>query len=133
LTNAGLGAVHGFAAPMGGMYDIHHGAVCGILLPAVVRRNIQALQEREPENQALARYTEIACILTGNPDARAEDGTDWLKELVKELKVPRLSAYGIPRQDFSLIAEKALKASSMKANPIVLTGEELVEILEAAY
>lgn len=133
LTNAGLGAVHGFAAPMGGMYDIHHGAICGILLPAVVQMNICALLERAADNLALVRYAEIARLLTGRPDARAIDAVDWLAELVSELNIPRLSAYGIPRQDFALITEKAQKASSMQANPIKLTANELMEILEAAY
>ena len=133
LTNAGLGAVHGFAAPMGGMYDIHHGAVCGILLPAVVRMNILALKTREKENPALARYAEIAALLTGNPNARAEDAAEWLSTLVTDLKIPRLSEYNILRQEFPLIAEKALKASSMKANPLPLTSDELIQILEEAY
>jgi alcohol dehydrogenase class IV len=133
LTNAGLGAVHGFAAPMGGMYDIHHGAICGILLPMVVKMNIHVLLERAADNLALERYADIARLLTGKSDARAIDTADWLAELVSDLNIPRLSTYEIPRQDFGLIAEKAQKASSMKANPIVLTAEELIEILEAAY
>ncbi len=133
LTNSGLGAVHGFAAPMGGMYDIPHGAICGILLPCVVRMNIRAILGRAPESPALARYVEVAGILSGKQDALAEVGADWLANLVLEMKIPMLSHYGISRQDFPLIAEKAQKASSMKANPIVLTSEELVEILEAAY
>jgi alcohol dehydrogenase class IV len=133
LTNAGLGAVHGFAAPMGGMYDAHHGAICGILLPEVIRMNIKVLRNRAPENDALNRYTEVARILTGKLGVRAEEGIDFLADMVKTLQIPRLSSYGIPRQDFKLIAEKAQKASSMKANPILLTDDELMEILEAAY
>ena len=65
LTNSGLGAVHGFAAPMGGMFDAHHGAVCGILLPGVVRMNIRALQSRDPQSFALERYADVARIITG--------------------------------------------------------------------
>ncbi len=133
LTNAGLGAVHGFAAPMGGMYDVPHGAICGILLPEVFKININALEQRAPDSEALIRYSEISRLLTGDQYATREQGAIWLSELVNKLQIPRLSAYGIPRDDFVLIAEKALKASSMKANPIVLTTEELIKILEAAY
>jgi alcohol dehydrogenase class IV len=132
LTNSGLGAVHGFAAPLGGMFDAHHGAVCGILLPAVVRMNIKALKTRDPESFALERYSEIARIITGNPQAKCEDAICWLEELVEKLQIPRLSSYGITRKDFQPLAEKAQKASSMKANPIALSDAELKDILEIA-
>lgn len=132
LTNSGLGAVHGFAAPVGGTFDAHHGAVCGILLPVVVRMNIKALKSRAPGSFALERYAEVARIVTGNPQAKSEDAADWLNDLVEKMEIPGLSSYGITRNDFQSIAEKAQKASSMKANPIALTDSELVEILESA-
>jgi alcohol dehydrogenase class IV len=131
LTNSGLGAVHGFAAPMGGMFDVHHGAVCGVLLPSVVRMNIQVLRSRDPESFALPRYTEVARIITGKPNAKLDDGVEWLEDLVNKLKIPRLSSYGITRKDFRAIAEKALMSSSMKGNPIKLSETELIEILES--
>jgi alcohol dehydrogenase class IV len=132
LTNSGLGAVHGFAAPLGGMFDAHHGAICGILLPVVFRMNIRALRSRDPESLALERYADIARIMTDNPAAKCEDGADWLDELVKKLQIPKLSSYGITRKDHPIIAEKAQKAGSMKANPIVLNETELLQILELA-
>ena len=60
LANAGLGVVHGFAAPIGGMFDAPHGAVCAAILPYGMEANIRALRERSPEGGALARYREIA-------------------------------------------------------------------------
>ena len=53
LANAGLGAVHGFAAPLGGMFAAPHGAVCAALLPAVLRVNLRALAARAPDSPAL--------------------------------------------------------------------------------
>lgn len=132
LTNSGLGAVHGFAAPLGGMFDAPHGAICGILLPSVVTMNIKALNHREKDNPVLQRFTDIARLLTGNLDATCEDGANWLAELVQILQIPRLSEYGITSKDFPAIIEKALKASSMRANPISLSIEELTEVLESA-
>jgi alcohol dehydrogenase class IV len=132
LTNSGLGAVHGFAAPLGGMFDAHHGAVCGILLPAVVRMNIKVMKNRDPNNIALERYTEIARLITGNLKAKNEDAIDWLSELVEKLMIPGLSKYGVTSNDLQVIAEKAKMASSMKTNPIDLTITELLEILESA-
>jgi alcohol dehydrogenase class IV len=133
LTNAGLGAVHGFAAPVGGMFHAPHGAICGILLPNVIRMNIAALSEREPRNPTLDRYTDVARLLTGKADATRDDGVAHLKNLVDALKIPRLNTYSIQKTDFPVIVEKAQKASSMKANPIVLTATELTQILESAF
>jgi alcohol dehydrogenase class IV len=133
LANAGLGAVHGFAGPIGGMFDAPHGLICGILLPFVVDANIHALRLRAPDSIALARYDEIGRLLTGSPDALATDGLAWLTDVSKTLNVPTLSSLGIPKESIPEIASKAAKASSMKANPIELTPPELEAILEAAW
>jgi alcohol dehydrogenase class IV len=133
LANAGLGAVHGFAAPLGGLFDAPHGAICARLLPVVCQVNIQALQERSPHNPALERYQKIAGWLTGNPDANPLMGVRWLEELCEELQIPRLREYGVRRNNFSRVVENAKRASSMKANPLELRDEELFRILEEAY
>jgi alcohol dehydrogenase class IV len=129
LANAKLGAVHGFAGPFGGMFPAPHGATCAVLLPHVMAVNVQALQVRDPGNRALRRYDEVAQLLTGSGKATANDGVKWVQELVQDLQVPGLSTYGLTEADFSLLIEKAQKASSMKGNPIALTAEELGEIL----
>ena len=64
LANAGLGVVHGFAAPIGGMFEAPHGAVCAAILPYGMEANIRALRARDPESEALERYREIARVLT---------------------------------------------------------------------
>jgi alcohol dehydrogenase class IV len=65
LANAALGAVHGFAGPLGGMLHAPHGVLCGRLLPLIMEANIRALQQRQPDHPAVKRYVEIAQILTG--------------------------------------------------------------------
>jgi alcohol dehydrogenase class IV len=132
LANARLGAVHGFAAPLGGMFPVPHGVACARLLPPVVEINVRALRAREPAAPALARYDESARILTGSASARAEDAAAWLRELGDELRVPPLSAYGVAAADIPLVVERARQASSMKGNPIALTDAELAEALAAA-
>jgi len=132
LANAALGAVHGFAGPLGGMLDAPHGAICACLLPLVMEANLNALKEREPGHPALARYAEIAQILTAHPDATAFDGVTWVSELVRDLNIPALSTYGMGREHFPEAVEKTLKASSFRGNPIPLKEAELVEILEEA-
>ena len=132
LANAKLGAVHGFAAPLGGMFPVPHGTACARLLPSVAQVNVRALRARQPNAPAIARYDEMARIVTGKPDARAEDAVVWLRELVDELEVPRIATYGMREEDIPVVAAAARQASSMQGNPIVLTDDELAEALRAA-
>jgi len=111
LTNAGLGAVHGFAGPLGGMYDAPHGALCAALLPAVFAMNERLAPNRE-------RFEEVRRIVG-----------DWSHGL----EVKPLRELGIRQAEFPAIIEKAKAASSMKGNPVVLTTEQLREILERAW
>ena len=132
LANAGLGAVHGFAAPIGGMFHAPHGAVCAALLPHVTAVNLRAMHERLNDSAALSRYDSVGKILTGSEKATAVDGIRWISELCKAFQIAGLRAYGVTETDIGVLVEKAAKASSMKANPIVLTDEELTEVLQAA-
>jgi len=132
LSNAGLGAVHGFAGPIGGSFPAPHGAICAALLPHVMAINLHALRQRDPHGPALYRYEETAWWLAGDMKAKADDGLKWVRALVLDLKVPRLASFGIQREHFPDLVAKASKTSSMKANPIALTSEELTEILESA-
>jgi alcohol dehydrogenase class IV len=132
LANAGLGAVHGFAGPIGGMFPAPHGAVCAALLPHVMAANILALREREPKSYALVRYYRVASLLTGNPHATADAGVEWVQKLVADLPIPKLGAYGIHEEHIADIVAKSANASSMKANPIVLTADELAQTLRLA-
>ena len=132
LANAGLGAVHGFAGPIGGMFPAPHGAVCATLLPHVMAANLAALRRREPGSATLSRYDEVAQLLTGQASARAADGVRWVRELVEGLRIPPLGTYGVTPADIDELATKAAKASSMKANPVVLTDPELRHILKQA-
>lgn len=132
LANAGLGAVHGFAGPLGGMFPAPHGAVCAALLPHVMAANLSALRARATASPALPRLDRIGTLLTGDPGATATDGVAWVRELIVELGIPGLSEYGLTPADIGAVVAKAQNASSMKANPIVLTPEELADILRAA-
>ncbi len=132
MANAALGAVHGFAGPLGGMLHAPHGVVCARLLPLVMEANLNALKARAPGHPSLARYTEIAQILTTDPDASAADGVTWVSVLVQDLQIPPLAAYGMTRAHFPEAVEKTLKSSSFKGNPIPLTAMELTGILERA-
>jgi alcohol dehydrogenase class IV len=128
LANSGLGAVHGFAAPIGGSYEAPHGAVCAALLPAVLDTNLAALRARDAGSPIIARFDELARMVTRNENAGAEEGIAFLAKLVKDLAIPGLARYGMTENDVPTVAAKAKIASSMKANPITLTDEELESI-----
>lgn len=131
LANAGLGAVHGFAAPIGGMFPAPHGAVCAALLPGVMEANVRALRERAPSSEALRRYDEVARLLTDRPQATADDGVVWTRELCRALQIAPLRTWGLTEANAPVVVEKAMQASSMKANPVTLTAEELSAVLTA--
>src|SRR3954469_9251964 len=112
LANGGLGAVHGFAAPVGGMFPAPHGAVCAALLPHVMEANTRALEQRAPASDALRRYAGVARILTGRPDAEAGDGVAWVRGLCRSLRIPPLGSYGVRGEHIPALADKAAQASS---------------------
>lgn len=132
LANAGLGVVHGFAAPLGGQWKAPHGALCAALLPYGMAANVAALRSRAPQNPALERYATIARLLTGRSDAGADEGIDWVRTLCADLNIPRLRSWGIAEADLPAVVEKAARASSMQANALPLTNEELLALLTAA-
>jgi alcohol dehydrogenase class IV len=131
LANAKLGAVHGFAGTLGAMFSIPHGVVCARLLPHVMEVNVKAIEQRGPL-EFLSRYDEVARLLTGNPDAWATHGIDWIHDLCNALDVTPLLEFGITEAHFPELIAGAKRASSMKGNPVELNDEELMEILRKA-
>lgn len=132
LANTGLGAVHGLAGPLGGMCQAPHGSICARLLPVVLDANLHALQKRAPNSPSIERFQDISKILTGHPDARPDEGISWIMDICNEFKIPSLSAMGVKQSDFPLIIQAATKSSSIKANPIELTIDEMYSILTKA-
>lgn len=134
LANAALGAVHGFAAPAGGMFGAAHGALCAAFLPAVMFANLRALRARAPQHPALERFHEIAVLITeaARTDVTAEDGIAAIADLCRVLEVPGLRRYGVTGADIAALVAKAKVASSMRGNPVVLSDAELTEIAERA-
>ena len=129
LANAALGAVHGFAGPLGGMLNAPHGAICAKLLPLVMDANLKALESR---HASIERFVEIAQIVTENKNASAQDGVQWVSDLVRELNIPPLSTHGMTEAHIPEAVQKTLNASSYKGNPISLSEGELTEVLEKA-
>lgn len=132
LAQAGLGAVHGLASPLGAFFPIPHGVVCGTLVASATESNIAALETRDPGNPALPKYAEIGRRFAMQ---KGLDGPEARRFLVaslrrweEELELPRLAAYGIGTADLERIVA-ASRGSSMKTNPVVLSDTELTRIL----
>ncbi|MBL8391677.1 MAG: iron-containing alcohol dehydrogenase [Candidatus Accumulibacter sp.] len=134
LAQTGLGAVHGLASPLGAFFPIPHGVVCGTLVASATACNIAALEARDPDNPALPKYAEIGRRFAmqkglNGPDAR-RFLVDTLRRWEVELALPHLAAYGIGVDDLPRIIA-ASRGGSMKTNPLVLSDDELRQILVA--
>jgi alcohol dehydrogenase class IV len=138
LTNAGLGAVHGFAAPLGANYPIPHGVICAALLPKIIEANISSMrnQDSSESSRGLTRYATIGRKLLDNEsieDAEAIDACVHVtSDLARELKIPALGKFGISSSDVAGMFALARKASSMKFNPVVLSDEALAAALNSS-
>jgi alcohol dehydrogenase class IV len=133
LTNAGLGAVHGFAAPAGANFPIPHGTVCARLLPPVVEANAAALRADSPDHPVWRKYVTIGQRLTGQPqlagDASIAAAVRFLDDLVCRLEIPPLSDFGLQPAHFPELIALARQSSSMRYNPVPLSDAALLEIL----
>jgi len=132
LANARLGAVHGLAGPLGGLSGAPHGVICARLVPAVTAATVRALRARAPGSPALPKYDEAARLLLATPAATADALAAWLEQLCTQGALPPLAQFGITPAMGAAIIPGALRASSMKTHPIVLTDAELQDILACA-
>jgi len=132
LANAKLGAVHGLAGPLGGMFPAPHGAICARLLPILTRANLKTLAQSNPTSPALSRYNEALALLAQRSFTSVDDGLDWLVQWCAAMPVPGLHTYGVHLDHFGDIITKARNASSMKGNPVTLADETLHVALQEA-
>ncbi len=133
LAQTGLGSVHGLASPLGAFFPIPHGVVCGTLVGAATRVNIDAMLAREPRNPALEKYADVAGLLCRRRFDTREQAWEALVELlddwVEQLHLPTLDRYGVGSDDVAHIVAHA-RGSSMKTNPIVLSDDEIAAIVQ---
>ncbi len=133
LAQVGLGSVHGLAAPLGALFPIPHGVVCGTLVAEATRVNIHALNLRDKSNPALIKYAQIGRLLTGQNlnDAEAHVAlVETLEDWTRRLQLPRLGFYQVTRSDIARIVANS-RGSSMKTNPIELTDDEIAGVVMA--
>jgi alcohol dehydrogenase class IV len=136
LANAGLGAVHGFASPLGALFPIPHGVACAALLPQVVRANLAAARGSQVEGRVCVRAARIGEAITGvrysSNEEAAEAAVVRLEEIQRELAIPRLGTLGLEERDIPRLVAGS-RGSSMRYNPVDLTDEQLDAALRSAW
>jgi alcohol dehydrogenase len=137
LANAGLGAVHGLAAPIGALLPITHGAACGALLVATTRANLERLATLgAPGADARERYARVGRLLAGlavsTPIEEALEGLMAILETwTRMLDTPRLGALGLSPDHLDTVIA-GVSTNSMSGNPVDLTPEHLESILRSS-
>ena len=126
LAQTGLGSVHGLASPLGAHFPIPHGVCCGTLVAEATAVNVGALARREPDSPALAKYARVAGLVA---DGGGTDGlVATLRAWTEELRLPGLGEFGMTADDVARVVAGS-RGSSMKTNPIVLTDDEIAEVV----
>ncbi|MGC9402782.1 iron-containing alcohol dehydrogenase [Vibrio genomosp. F10 str. 9ZC157] len=129
MTNAKLGAAHGLAAALGGKLNAPHSVITSRLAPYVMKENIEAAKGAGRKD-VLKRYIRLAQLVTGRTNVHVEDGVLWVQMMLDKLELPVLSDYGVCSTSFDKVAEDALMSVAIKGNPLPLTKERLVYILD---
>jgi alcohol dehydrogenase class IV len=134
LAQAGLGSVHGLAAPLGAFFPIPHGVACGTLVAECTHANIRILQAAEPDSDVLWRYAHVGKVLANNMKLSEQSGLDTLVEVLqtwtREFRLPSLGHYGMTAANIPRVVANC-RGNSMKTNPVVLSDQQVSEILEA--
>ncbi|MBD3897542.1 iron-containing alcohol dehydrogenase [Halomonas sp. ML-15] len=134
LAQAGLGAVHGLASPLGAFFPMPHGAVCGTLLAEATATNLAALEAHAPASPARGKYARVGRLLSGNARLNDDDANRVLVETLHDwserLEMPRLGRFGMSAEDIPRVVANA-RGGSMQTNPLVLSDEALAELLTA--
>ena len=119
----GLGAVHALSHPLGAApQPLHHGTLNAVLLPAVLRFNRPATQDKQ------ARIAEAMGLAPG------ADPADAIADLIGRLELPaRLGAMGVDRGVLPQIAAAAMKDHCHATNPRTATESDYLQILQASF
>jgi alcohol dehydrogenase class IV len=133
LAQTGLGSVHGLASPLGAFFPIAHGVVCGTLLAAATKVNIDVMQARDPQNPALQKYASVGKLLRGRTHVDEVGARVFLihtlTEWTRRMHLPDLAALGVSSADIPRVVANC-RGSSMKTNPVVLTDDEVTHLLQ---
>ncbi|WP_312110844.1 iron-containing alcohol dehydrogenase [Brevibacillus reuszeri] len=129
--NAGVGAVHALAYPLGGRYHMAHGVSNSLLLPYVMKWNkIACLEKLSDIAEALGEKVDGL-----NRDQAAEAAIEAMTRLCRYVEIPQsLREFNIPEEAIAEMAEEAMKQTRiLKNNPRTLRKKDIEDIYRAAY
>lgn len=129
FNNASLGYVHAMAHQLGGFYDLPHGVCNAILLPHVQEYNAQVSADRLKD---VAKFMGVA-VEGLSAEEGAKKAIETIKKLSKDINIPSgIKELGAKEEDFSILAENALKDACGFTNPKQATHAEIINIFKAA-
>ncbi|MCA1989381.1 MAG: iron-containing alcohol dehydrogenase [Desulfarculus sp.] len=131
LAQAGVGAVHAMAYPLGAFFDIPHGEANAVLLPYVLEFNLMACPDR---------FAQMAYALAELPEdlttrEAAEACVQEVYELSDDVGIPAsLDALDVPRERVPEMAQKAMTvARPIANNPRKVTAADLEQVYQRAF
>lgn len=129
LGPVNTGAVHALAYPLGGEFHIAHGVANSLLLPHVLRFNLEAAPDRYA---AMARA--LGCADKGDEIATALAGIERIEQLSEAIGIERhLSTFGISHNTIPHMAAAAMTVQRLLVrNPREVTEDDAKAIYEAA-
>jgi alcohol dehydrogenase class IV len=135
LANAGLGAVHGLAGPIGAFFDAPHGIVCARLLAPITKLNINALsqQKNTSAKATLEKYKQVAMLLEPKltPEHALQGLIKNLDALSQRYAPQGLSTFGLTKDNLDKVLQNC-RSGSMLGNPVTLSDEDLTSALNQA-
>ena len=130
FSNVGLGIVHSMAHQLGATYDVAHGIACSLFLPYVLEWNGEVVK---------SRFRDMAKAFGLHVDERSDEVcvslvVNAVRDLETRLGVPQhLNELGVKKEDFEVMAEKALHDPCTGGNPREVTKEDIIMLMERAY
>jgi alcohol dehydrogenase len=131
LANAGVGAVHALAYPLGGEFSVPHGIANGLLLPYVMEFNVPG---------DVAKFAEVAALLGENTEGLSAVEQAWLSvqavhDLVGDIDMPKtLAEIDIPKEAIGRLADASIQVTRLMGNnPRTVRAEDARKIFESAF
>lgn len=133
LANAGLGAVHGLAGPIGAFFEAPHGIVCARLLAPITQENILSLQKDTSENAKLTlkKYQQVSQLFNSelNDEALLPGLVKTLQQYAQQYTPQGLAEFGLTQENISVVI-KNCRSGSMLGNSVTLSDHQLRQSIE---